>query len=258
MTRRLLALAHAITMFLAGGASAAGDCNLRTTGGHWPPYIYAEGTRRNEGMDIELAQAIFDQAGCSFEILDEVPTLRRNVLFQDGKIDLLMAASDTPARHAMARLSRPYRHETVRLFVSGAPSAQLAAINSVDSLRKLGITMLVPNAGWYGADYARLQERLKDKGQLRTFGNFAQGVRMLAIGRAQVMMGDAAAVRYAAAQAGLTLTMLPLVVYSDSVHMMLSKQSTTQAQLQRIDNAIAVLEANGTLKRIRAKYSGEP
>jgi polar amino acid transport system substrate-binding protein len=47
---------------------------------------------------------------------------------------------------------------------------------------------------------------------------------------------------------------LPLVVLRAPVHLMLNQQTTTQADLDRINNAIARLQRAGVLDAIRSRY----
>ncbi|MTW05036.1 transporter substrate-binding domain-containing protein [Duganella ginsengisoli] len=235
-------------------ALPADACHLRMAPESWPPYIYSGANGVLAGADVELAQAILREAGCTIEFVAELPSLRREILFRQGKLDLMLAASKTEERRRYARFSSPYRQEHVRLFAAPDKVQKFAGIDSFDAIARQRIAVLAPRAGWYGADYARAAAAT-DAGMWRnTFGNFQQGIQMFRAGRAELIMGDAAALEHAARQQGITLAALPYVPFSAPVHLMLNASSTTQDQLARINSAIARLEHSGALATIRTRY----
>ncbi len=234
----------------------AAACRLRATTGQWIPYISAGPDGTPVGLDVELARAIITEAGCELVLLDEVPALRRDLQFREGKLDLLMAASDLPERHQYARLTAPYRMETVRFYTTEGKQDKYRTID-FDTILRDKLTVLAPNSGWYGPAYAQYKDSLRAAGLLMTFNSFPQGVKMLQAGRAELILGDATALRYEGKQAKAALAALPPLLLSAPVRLMLSRASTTQADLARIDAAIARLEQRGTLKAIRSRY-GEP
>lgn len=229
-------------------------CHLRMASESWPPYIYSGDGGEPAGADVELAQAIFREAGCTLEVVPELPTLRREILFRQGKLDLMLAASRTEERRRYARFSVPYRHERVGLFAATDKLPQFAKIDSFDAIVRQRIAVLAPRAGWYGPEYARAAAA-QDAGAWRnTFGTFRQGIQMFRAGRAELIMGDTAALQHEARQQGVALTALPYVPFSAPVHLMLNASSTTQEQLARINSAISRLEQSGALATIRTRY----
>lgn len=234
-------------------ASLAGACNLRIAPEEWPPYFYHNKSGLG-GVDYELLRAILDQAGCTLQVEKEMPPARRNVLFLQGKLDLQTAATATDERRGYARFSLPYRQETVGLFTVPEKLDKLRAAASFHDLAALRASLLAPRLGYYGDDYQRAQPLLHAAGRHSTFGTFEQGIRMLEAGRGDVIMGDALALRHSARALKVKLAALPYVPYSAPVHLMLNAASTTQAQLARINQAITLLEQNGTLSAIRARY----
>ncbi len=228
-------------------------CRLRATTGQWVPYIYPGPDGTPVGLDVELVRAILTEAGCELVLLDELPALRRDVQFKEGKLDLLMAASDLPERHQYARLSAPYRMETVRFHTLRANLGKYRNVD-FDAIVRDRLPLLAPNSGWYGPDYARHRDGLRAQGLLTTFNTFPQGVRMLAAGRAALILGDATAMRFEARQAKLDLVALPQLLVNAPVRLMLSRVSTGEGELARIDAAIDRLEQRGVLKTIRKRY----
>jgi polar amino acid transport system substrate-binding protein len=244
-------------MALMGGSVQAQDCKLSMALEQWPPYIYHQPGGTPSGLDMELVRAIVKEAGCALQLLPELPTSRRQLLFEQGGIDLLLAASVTPERRRHARFSIPYRHESVGLFTRTSLLPRYQKVTSLEALLTLKLPLLAPKVGWYGPTYARVQPTLTAAGQLSTFINFQQGVRMLDAGRADLIIGDSAALRYEAKEQGIAISQLPLLVLRAPVHLMLNKDSTSQAQLDRLNAAIGRLERQGVLGQIRGRY-GEP
>lgn len=239
---------------LLGLAARPSACELRVALEQWPPYVYSGAQGGTTGLDWELVQAIVKEAGCRLKAQPELPTARRQRLFEQGQLDLLLAASDTPERRRQARFSLPYRHETVGLYTQSALRARYLHVGSLDVLARDKLALLAPKVGWYGPAYARLQPALAASGQLSTFNSFEQGVRMLAAGRADLILGDSGALRHAARVQGIAISPLPLVVLRAPVHLMLNQATTSAAQLAHINAAIARLERQGVLTAIRSRY----
>lgn len=237
-----------------GVAAQTSACELSMALEQWPPYVYTAQQGAAAGLDWELAQAILKEAGCTLRAQAELPTARRQRLFEQGQLDLMLAASNTPERRRYARFSNVYRYETVGLFTRPHLRAQYLHVSSLDVVAREKLPLLAPKVGWYGTAYERLQPTLEAGGRLSTFLSFQQGVRMLDAGRADLIIGDSGALRYEAKAQGVAISPLPLVVLRAPVHLMLNKTTTTQADLDRINAAIARLEHQGVLGAIRARY----
>lgn len=235
-------------------ALQAGACTLRMAPEEWPPYFYHNVKSGLVGVDYELVQAIMQQAGCALQVEKEMPPVRRNVLFLQGKLDLQMAASVTEERRGYARFSLPYRQETVGIFALAQRQDKFRAVGSFQDMVAQRVGLLAPRLGFYGDDYERITPLLNAEGLRSVFGTFEQGVKMLEAGRGDLIMGDAFALRYAARINNIKLVPLAYVPYRAPVHLMLNAASTTQAQLARINQAITLLEQNGALPAIRARY----
>jgi polar amino acid transport system substrate-binding protein len=219
----------------------------------WPPYVITD-PGKTGGLDIELAKAIVSEAGCELVVSDIMPTVRRMMMFQRGSFDLMLAASDIPERRGFARFTLPYRHETVSLFALASRSAKLRAAEGLEGVVSGKYKLLVPRIGWYGKQYALVRPQLLQQARLYDYATLAQGMQMLKAGRADFLMADQAAVSYAANHAGIQVERMPKVVYSAPVSLMLSKASTTEADVEQLNGAIARLEKSGALQAIRERY----
>ena len=229
-------------------------CRMTMALEQWPPYLYRDAQGRATGLDLELLRAIFKEAHCTLVTLPELPTARRQLLFQKGELDLMLAASDTSERHAYARFSVSYRDETVGIFGKAGTHAAQRHASSFAQLARGKSTLLAPKVGWYGAQYAAARPALEKAGRLSTFGSFQQGIRMLDADRADLLLGDVLAVRHEARLQGVALNTLPFLVLRAPVHLMLNARTTSADDLARLNAAITRLEQRGALAAIRNSY----
>jgi polar amino acid transport system substrate-binding protein len=217
----------------------------------WPEKTFS---KNHEGADMEMARAIIKEAGCSLVEGPVLPVVRRMQMFADGKFDLMLAASDIPERRSFARFSATYRMETVGLFSLEKSYEDLGDIDSFETLDARKVRLLVPTIGWYGPEYERRRGALEAAGRLSRFGTNAQGLRMLAARRGQLIMGDTMAMNYQSKLLGIPVRQLGFVVMRSPVHLMFSRATITEADVGRINAAIARLEKNGTLRAIGQRY----
>jgi polar amino acid transport system substrate-binding protein len=227
---------------------------MKMTIEQWPPYIYTDAQGKAAGLDIELAKAIFKEADCILKIGAEVPRKRRQYMFSKGEIDVMLAASKTPEREVFSYFTSPYRNESVSLFTSPGKLEKYQAVDNFATILKQRITLLAPNAGWYGEDYKTHYFWLTEANLLSPFETFTQAIKMFEANRAELVMGDTGAVLHAAKQQNVPLTALPKLVINDNVRMMLNKKSTTEADLKILNAAMQRLEKRGALEKIRNQY----
>ncbi|GAA5787031.1 substrate-binding periplasmic protein [Chitiniphilus shinanonensis] len=221
----------------------------------WPPYSQIDAQGRPAGLDIELLQAIFREAGCTLVFHQDIPRQRRHLMHKEGQLDVLFAASPTPERQRYSWFTVAYRPETIGLFARADDAARFAGIRSFGDVLSRRVGLLAPNSGWYGDDYGRYLADMKASGLVQHFETFDQGIRMLKANRADLILGDVGAIVYEAQRVVRTpVKQLGFVPNQAPVHLMLSKASVSEADLRTVDAAIRRLEANGTLKRLRARY----
>ncbi len=95
---------------------------------------------------------------------------------------------------------------------------------------------------------------MREAGLTVEFTYLDQGIRMLAIGRARLIMSDTPALFAAAKKEGVAIEALPFVVTSAPVHMMFSKASVSEHDVRQLNEATARLEKKGALQTIRSAY----
>lgn len=254
---RACALACAVTL-ASPQAAAANACSqpVRMATGQWEPYSYYDAQGRFTGIDADMVRAIFKEAGCELTELPPMPPERNHHLFHKGGVDLIAGATATPARRKTALFSRPYRRETIGLFALGDRFDQYLSVRSFGAFLGRPYTMLAPKVGWYGEAYERQVSMLRERGRLSQFVDFTLGMKMLAAGRAQFILGDSASIEHTAVREGVTVRPLPFWLVDDDVRLMLSRAAVTKADVGRIDAAIVRLRQRGVFEQIRRSYGG--
>lgn len=251
----MIALALAL---LASPGAWANACSkpIRLATGQWEPYSYYDAQGRFVGIDVDMVHAIFKEAGCTLVELGSMPASRNLTLFFRGDIDIMTGASRTPERLKRAYFSLPYRDETVGLFSLADAGGRYQTIRSFDQFLARRVSLLAPRTGWYGEAYEKQMPALLANKRLSQFSDFPQGIRMLAAGRAQFMLGDASGVEHAAARHGIKVQPLPFWLVESQVHLMFNRTTVREADVRRIDAAIERLQRRGVFDRIRRSYGG--
>lgn len=220
-------------LLLSLQAAAWCERPLRVNVGEWQPYVHLQKDGGVTGIDIELLKRVTGIVKCRLAFV-QVPAARAHDLLAAGEIDILMAASDLPERRAYAWFSRPYRQEEmVVLALAGAKKP-----DSFAALAGSGQRLLAPRFGWYGRGYARWRQPLLDAGRLQFYDHYAQGMAMLAVGRGDLILGDARALQQV--ESGMALGRA-FVANASPVHMMLSRRTFTAGDVKRINDALAVV-----------------
>jgi polar amino acid transport system substrate-binding protein len=253
-----MACAAVLGALLAGAPAPAQACAkaVSMATGQWEPYAYYDAQNNFTGIDADMTRAIFKEAGCVLVELGTKPAVRNLALFEKGEIDLMTGASINAERLKLAHFSVPYRDETIGLFALADGAGKYSTIRSFQDFLGRPLTLLAPKAGWYGAAYEQQIERLRRSQRLSQFLDYSQGIRMLAAGRANFILGDAAGIEHAAARQGVKVQPLPFWLVQSRVHLMFSRATIGQDDVQRIDAAIARLQRRGVFEQIRRSYGG--
>jgi polar amino acid transport system substrate-binding protein len=246
----------ALCSLAALGCHAQAECSktLSISSSDYPPYVYRDQAGNWTGLDVQLMQAIFKEADCSYKFAPLVAPRRMVDMVSIGKTDVLLAASATPERRKANHFGIPYRQESVAFFALAKHFATYSDIQSFNALLAHSAPLLLPNAGWFGDEYARALPSLRASSRVVEFTYFDQGIRMLAAGRATFIMSDMAAITHAARMQGVAVEPLPFTINNAPVHMMFSKLSVSQQDIDTLNAATQRLEQRGKLQAIRLAY----
>lgn len=240
----------------AAGADASAGCDktLSIASSDYAPYVYRDAQGKWVGLDVELMQAIFKEAGCAYRFAPLVAPKRMVETVSSGRTDVMLAASDSAERRVKNRFGPMYRYESVSLVGLAGKTDAFRQVRNFHDLKQLGLRLLLPNAGWFGEDYAQALPELRAAGQVVEFTYLDQAVRMLKAGRGALLMSDTAAIFAAARQEGVAIEAIPYTVTRAPVHMMFSMASVSEHDFQLLGDATRRLEKRGVLETIRRSY----
>ncbi|HEY0954060.1 MAG TPA: transporter substrate-binding domain-containing protein [Roseateles sp.] len=216
----------------------------------WRPYAFIDDQGRHTGLETELLAAIAKEMGCSVEYLPDVPRNRRMPMLVAGDLDLLVAASyDSPNPPESIWFTRPYRNEEFGAFTR-ADAGLAPGLQTLREVLGAGLRLLAHR----GPAVVPIVDEFAAVSRLTAFEDYAKGLQLLALGRGDVLIGDRLAVLFAARGAQLGVRELALPVRRDVVGYKLSRRRFDAADVARFNEVILRLEAQGELRRIRARW----
>jgi polar amino acid transport system substrate-binding protein len=236
-------------------ATAACSRAMRVGWDEFPPYVYSGPGGTANGLDVEMANAIFKTAGCKVEFMRGLPSKRQTAYLKSGDMDMQLGASDVKARHLYAWYSLPYRRELVALFARPGEAAHFP-IKHLSDLMTSDWQVLAPYEGWYGKTLEDMQPTLRSRQLLYPYANPSQGMAMLYHKRADLLVGDYYTFLYTAKNEGLpNPEPLSVLVNDNQVHLIFSKRTVSKLDVATIDAAISRLDTSGELRRIADSYA---
>ncbi|MFE8070499.1 transporter substrate-binding domain-containing protein [Marinobacteraceae bacterium S3BR75-40.1] len=239
---------------ILGAASPAQGCELISTWEPWPPYQYIDNGRLT-GLDIELLEAIAKEAGCALHFVRQ-PWARALHDLKAGTLDVASGASRNSERETFAYFSNEYRKENMVLFVK-ASQVKDHAIKDVEDLARMSDFRLgITRNYFYGEAFEKVVKEGTFAGQLSMVTRTRQNFEKLRLGRIDGLLADLFVGAYLARELELQnqVAVYPLVVHSDSIHLMFSKAGVDPATVARMNRALKTIRENGTYQRIVERY----
>ncbi|MBV8634817.1 MAG: amino acid ABC transporter substrate-binding protein [Burkholderiaceae bacterium] len=259
LTSGILRLCAQLSILLFFGISvpgaAAETIRMRVTE-FAPNYFQRDG--RWMGLDVELAEAIVHEAGFEIEFRD-LPWSRALSYMKSGDLDIMANLSRTPEREAFMLFIGPERLST-RVLVVKAENVNLP-IKNLDDLVSVSRQQNKPFGIQADAKYSpEFDARLaNDKAFAEVLDPVSQGAllpRKLMAGHDLGFFEDS---NYAAYQLKYSpdfkgLAIHPFTLASDPVFLGVRK-SLNPALAKKLEDAYQKLERNGTLEKIRMRWS---
>jgi polar amino acid transport system substrate-binding protein len=209
----------------------------------WYPYQYHNEKQQLVGLDIDR------------DTTAEIPLNTHLHFIKKGKMDVAMGASWSRDREEYAYFSLPYRKETVKLFVKkgNAKNIQLKTLSDlIGSKYILG----VESGYYYGEDYEKLTSVAEFHANISEVIDLEQNVTLLMKGHLDGFLVDPNTMRSFVKKYKMEneFEQHTLEIYSADIFIMLSKQSSDVATLDKINKAITTFTENGELKRISGNW----
>lgn len=223
----------------------------------WYPFQYRSTDESTVGLDFEILYEILEQTKDTAEYI-ELPWQRHINYIRSGEIDIAMGSSKTKEREEYSYFSEVYRKEKVVLVVRKNQSKKIE-LPTLQSLSSSNYLIGIELGYYYGPLFKDLITKEKFYDRIVEVVDIEQNVNMLIKSRIDGLLADQVTIKAFVEKYGLEgeLEIHPLEIYEADIHLMLSKISTTEAQLKRINNAISTLKTTGRLDEILRKYSLE-
>ncbi|WP_144392444.1 substrate-binding periplasmic protein [Pleionea sediminis] len=241
------------TVSKASQQSVQNDCQLTMGWDPWEPYLYLTPGNNVSGLDIELIEAMAEEASCSLKFVQhDWMTLLE--MIRKGEVDLVAGASITEKRKEFAMFSDPYRSENFVLYVrTGEVDKFDADINKIITAgHKVGVT----TDYIYGEKVANLQDSndYSDQFVYSTVGE-ANYYNLLQH-NVDVIIEDPFVGAYNLKRKGMEdqIEQLELTIHSGNVHLMFSMKSVDHKIVSRFNEAISSIKNSGKYKEILDKY----
>ncbi|MCF3095937.1 amino acid ABC transporter substrate-binding protein [Aeromonas australiensis] len=222
---------------------------------NWQPYSYRDEQQQLRGLDVALLNAIFLRAGYQAKF-SEMPWARVLHELEFGTVQLAMSANITPERQKYARFSHPYREEKTAIIIRRQDAERWHDITSLEQLINTPDFHIGVLKGFdYGNTFRQLMARPELQPRLHMRLRLDQLLKMLQGGRIQGFILDPQGLQGWQGkdeEPDQLHTLLRIEV--TPVHLMLSKESTTEAQLQRINQAIEQLKQSPDYQQILYRY----
>ncbi|HHQ4509388.1 TPA: substrate-binding periplasmic protein [Aeromonas hydrophila] len=221
----------------------------------WHPFSFRDERQQLQGLDIDLLEAIFNQAGFHANY-SEMPWARVLRELEFGTIQLTMSANQTAERDLYARFTLPYRNEETVLLIRRQDKGRWQEITQLsDLLSRPDFTIGLLRDFDYGTDFRTFMQSPQMQQRLLVRLKMEPLIKLLLAGRIQGVVMDPMGLQQLNL-AGLPLDQLTtlLDIQQTPVHLMLSRRTTTPQQLQRLDEAIRTLLQSPEYGQILARY----
>ncbi|WP_330129594.1 substrate-binding periplasmic protein [Alkalimonas cellulosilytica] len=233
------------------------SCQLRMgADSSFPPHLNPNGSGW-QGLSIELARALAEEAGCEL-VIYQSPWRRSLQLIAQGQLDMLSHLSFSEQRLADFRFIGPHHQETVVLI--GDPK-RLPALENLQQLATWPQELLLAilNGAYYGEAFEQLIA-LDDFGPtLVEIRSHEDKLALLDTGRVDAVLEDQSTLyhwRQTGQMQHRSYQQL-LVVYQNPVYFGFSRHTISEEMAIRLDEAWQRLYQRGKLQQIRARYLPE-
>lgn len=248
---RLISICFLASSLLSGAVLA--DCALSVGWEPWQPYQLKVGDKVT-GLDNDLFSAIAAQAGCVVTF-KERPWKRILEEVKLGELDVALGASKTEERAVVANFSDPYREETMVMYVRKGDAAKMG-YHSFTEMTGKPIKIGVIKDYFYGDEFAKAKDSAQFQSQLSEVVNDEQNLKKLIASRLDAILID----KFVGADLvkqngwGSKVEVHPLAVASDSVYLLLSKETVTPEIMKKLNDALAEIKQNGKYQEIVDSY----
>lgn len=219
-----------------------------------PVFVNMDSQGELSGLDIDLANAIFSEAG--FDIEFRVYPWKRIVyLIEHGELDVALSAAKSPERREFALFgNEAYRLGHNLLFARKENAPHFDPEAGLSQFIAQPVRIGVQRGVSYSAEYDRLLSDPRFVKQLVVVDAASRLPELLMMDRADVVLGSEMDQQKEIKKHGLTGEVVPVFyLMSDeeaASHLMFSKKTVSAGWIERVDTAMRRLKASGRYQQI--------
>ncbi|MDX6328595.1 MAG: polar amino acid transport system substrate-binding protein [Streptomycetaceae bacterium] len=197
------------------------------------------------GFDVDLSRALARRLGRKNTTFDQLPFTSLLPAVTSGRDQVAISGIlDTATRRKQVSFSKPYINDS---FVISIKSSN-GSVKGISDLSKANIAVQV---GTIPEEFVRAK---LPKAKIVTVQDTPSAFQLVAQGRADAVITDAPVAGYYVKKLGGSLKVLPTPLNSaQPIAVVLPLHSTLQ---QSVDKALAAMEADGTLGKLRRTWFG--
>ena len=229
---------------------------------HYPPFQRTGNNGQAEGLDIDILNAVLRDAGYSANYKKMPWTRQIQVGIKNGELDILLQAKRIKEREAFAYFSdQMYIHVKNALFIRRQDSAVFQQVNRLTDLIDTDLTIGITRGSTYSEEYGELIHEPKFMARMTDVNKDEQNIGMLLSGRIDGFLATDLSTIYLLNQhpkgkhVKIHMFLENEDVLSQGSVFMFSKKNMTPSQVERINQSLAKLLADGTIDKIIAKHN---
>ena len=235
------------------------DQTLTVAWSHWPPFSQIDNRGELDGLDVSLTRQILTRAGFTPRFR-EIPWARALHLVEHDQLDVAMAALPLPERQQYARFSAPYRQSAYVLLSNDPIPGHQDRWAKLDTLPELCHSKGLKLGKLRGT---RPIQQMEECPALKGATEYNADERMIDLLLARRLDGiimEWQYARYRLSQLGAEgFISCQLLLHHQPVSLMFAKNSVSDAQLLKINEAIHALpKTHGKFSPPSCRLNADP
>lgn len=228
-------------------------CELSVRVVDFPPLSFQDQSGQWAGLDIELSEALLNEAGCQANY-KELPFRRALLQLREGRLDMAMNLYPTPKRNQFLRFIGPARIETIAMMVRQESNVNL---RSLEDLKKLSKQVGIQIGSYNGLEFETLYN--KDTVFRRTFRGLANNKQNVQLLKHNQLFGFFTDFYDAKHQLQTNpnygdLKIHPFIIGENFVYFGFSQKSVSAELFERLRRAFNSAKEKGRFKKIISSY----
>jgi polar amino acid transport system substrate-binding protein len=244
MTTRCLPHGRRLTLMsllLLLAPTLQADPSLTVAWSHWPPFSQIDDKGQLDGLDVSLTRQILQRAGFTPKFR-ELPWARALHMVEHDQLDVAMAALPLPERQSYARFSAPYRQSAYVLLSNNPIPGHQDRWDKLDNLAALCNEKGLKIGKLRGTRPMHQMESCPALKMATEYNADDRLIDLLLARRLDGVIMEWQYAHYRLSQLGAErFISCQLLLHHQPVSLMFAKNSVSEAQLLKVNEAIHTL-----------------